>query len=60
METKRNDGFRSCTSLSFDEQRYVAPDCVSVTLLNEGVLCASYGDEGAAGPDLGEEDSLVY
>lgn len=60
METKRNDGFRSRTSLPYNAQRYVAPDCVSVTLLNEGVLCASYGDEGAAGPDLGEEDSLVY
>lgn len=46
--------------MPYNAQRYVAPDCVSVTLLNEGVLCASYGDEGAAGPDLGEEDSLVY
>ena len=35
---------------------YVAPSVTVLDVQTEGVLCQSYGDAGAAGKDLSEEN----
>ena len=35
---------------------YVAPAAIELEACSEGVLCASYGEAGAAGKELSEEN----
>ena len=39
---------------------YVAPSVKALEVLSEGVLCGSYGEAGAAGKDLDQENSWDF
>lgn len=41
-------------SMNLEGLSYVAPSVNVLNVMSEGVLCASYGEAGAAGKDLGE------
>ena len=39
---------------------YETPTVTTLEVLSEGVLCASYGEAGAAGKDLDQENSWDF
>lgn len=39
---------------------YETPSVTTLEVLSEGVLCASYGEAGAAGKDLDQENSWDF
>ncbi len=41
-------------------ETYETPTITSLEVLSEGVLCASYGEAGAAGKDLDQENSWDF
>lgn len=41
-------------------QTYETPSVTTLEVLSEGVLCASYGEAGAAGKDLDQENSWDF
>ena len=43
-------------SMNLEGLSYVAPSVTVLDVQAEGVLCQSYGDAGAAGKDLSEEN----
>ena len=41
-------------------ETYETPTITTLEVLSEGVLCASYGEAGAAGKDLDQENSWDF